>query len=324
MQLKQLKQEQSNYLNMIEKNKKISIFGFPFDKGSNTRGCSLGPQSLRIAGLVNKLANLGYEIKDYEDLIPSRSKSDNNISNQNLLSSHNEVKVYFQSIFNFILESNTNDAINIFLGGDHSISFGSIAAVAHLCSQKNKELVVIWLDAHADFNSPSISPTGNWHGMPLSYLSGNNEFLNQFNNVKFPFLKTKNIYLFGVRSLDTTERMLIQNSGINVFDMRLIDEFEISNLVKKIISEIDKPNVHVHLSFDADFLDPEIAPGVGTPVKGGITYREAHLIMEILHESCLIQSIDVVELNPFLDNKGKTSYLLVELLESLFGKCIVC
>jgi arginase len=213
--------------------------------------------------------------------------------------------------------------IPIVIGGDHSLSIGSVSGIARHCAEAGRALFVLWLDAHADFNTPATSPSGNIHGMSAAALCGEPGLDGIFGDEPHGLVDPKNLCLFGVRAIDRGERELLHARGVNVVDMRLLDEFGAAALLRRFIGEVRDRNGLLHVSLDVDFLDPLLAPGVGTTVPGGATFREAHLIMEMLHDCALVGSLDVVELNPFLDERGKSALLLVDLVASLFGRQIV-
>ena len=210
----------------------------------------------------------------------------------------------------------------IVLGGDHSLAMGSIGGVARFASEAGRELFVLWLDAHSDFNTPLTSPSGNMHGMSLAMLCREPGLEGVFGGEPHGFIDPARLHLFGIRSIDTGERRLLQNRGVDVVDMRRLDEDGFALSIRRIIDKVRARNGLLHVSLDVDFLDPAIAPGVGTAVPGGATYREAHLVMELLYESGLSPSLDLVELNPFLDERGKSALLLVDLTASLFGRYV--
>ena len=213
--------------------------------------------------------------------------------------------------------------VPIVIGGDHSLSIGSVSGIARYCAEVGRELFVLWLDAHADFNTPATSPSGNMHGMSAAALCGEPGLDGIFGDEPHGSVDPKNLCIFGVRAIDRGERELLHLRGVDVVDMRLLDEFGASALMRRFIERVQKRNGVLHVSLDVDFLDPALAPGVGTTVPGGATFREAHLIMEMLHDCAMVGSLDVVELNPFLDERGKSALLLVDLVASLFGRQIV-
>jgi len=214
-------------------------------------------------------------------------------------------------------------ALPVFLGGDHSISMGTVNGVARHAAAVGRPLVVLWLDAHADFNTPASTPSGNMHGMSVALLAGEPGLDDVFGEEARATVPLERFHLFGVRSIDTAERRSLRARGVDVVDMRLIDEFGMAVPLRRILGQVAAMGAMLHVSLDVDFLDPSLAPGVGTTVPGGATYREAHLVMEMLHDSGLATSLDVVELNPFLDERGRSALVLVDLVGSLFGRRIM-
>ncbi|MHC1548956.1 arginase [Phyllobacterium sp. K27] len=299
----------------------LTIIGAPIEEGAGQPGALMGPAALRTAGLVRTLEELGHVAKDRGDLrLPETLP---------IVPPVNGLAHYIEEIaaWSRMLAVETYDAMKsgsfpIILGGDHSLSMGSIGGIARYCEEQNRELFVLWLDAHSDFNTPATSPSGNMHGMPLALLCREPGLEGVFNDEPHGFVKPENLHLFGIRSIDSTERVLLRERGIDVIDMRQIDEFGVAPLLRRILERVQKANGVLHVSFDVDFIDPSIAPGVGTTVPGGATYREAHLVMEMLHDSGVVCSLDVVELNPFLDERGKSALLLVDLVASLFGRSV--
>ncbi|TKW78208.1 MAG: arginase, partial [Bradyrhizobium icense] len=210
-------------------------------------------------------------------------------------------------------------ALPIFMGGDHSLSMGSVNGVARYWQEQGRPLFVMWLDAHADYNTPATTITGNMHGMSAAFLCGEPGLDQLLGNQVRASITPDRLDLFGIRSIDPLEKKLVHERRIAIADMRAIDEHGVAVLIRRVIERVKARNGVLHLSFDVDFLDPGVAPGVGTTVPGGATYREAHLIMELLHDSGIVHSVDIVELNPFLDERGRTARVAVELLGSLFG-----
>jgi arginase len=208
----------------------------------------------------------------------------------------------------------------VVLGGDHSLAMGSVSGIARHAAETGRKLFVLWLDAHSDYNTPRTSPSGNMHGMPVAMLSGELGFDDVLGGDPQRRVDPACIHLFGIRSIDADERRLLQARGVDVVDMRRLDEDGFALSIRRVIERVRAADGLLHLSLDVDFLDPAIAPGVGTAVPGGATYREAHLVMELLYESGLSPSLDLVELNPFLDERGKSALLLVDLAASLFGR----
>ena len=298
----------------------IGLIGAPTDIGAGMRGASMGPEALRVAGIQTMLESQGLVVSDQGNLggpgnpwLPSRD------GYRHLP----EVVAWNQLVHAAVLGELQAARLPILLGGDHSLAIGSISAVARHCRERKRKLRILWLDAHADFNTPETSPSGNVHGMPVAMLCREPGLESVMGNIERVSVKPQNVHLFGIRSVDRGERALLAARGIHVADMRLIDEFGVVSSLKSILDEVQGRNGLLHVSLDVDFLDPSIAPGVGTPVPGGATYREAHLIMEMLHDSGLVVSLDIVELNPFLDDRGRSAKILVDLAASLFGRSIV-
>lgn len=301
-----------------EKKVPVSLIGVPLEEGSGRLGCAMGPAALRIAGIRQALQDLGYEVEDRGDIraVPARDLA--------LVPK----ALNLQTVGAFVreLEAQTYEVarsggLPIILGGDHSLSMGSVSGMARHASELGRPLFVLWLDAHADFNSPETSPSGNLHGMPVAYFCGRAEFAPVL-PVERPFVEPGHVFQVGIRSVDPQERELVAANGVNVFDMRAIDEMGVAAIMRRILETVRDANGLLHVSFDVDFLDPDVAPGVGTTVPGGATFREAHLVMEMLCDSGLVSSLDLVELNPFLDDRGKSARVLVEMTASLFGRRI--
>lgn len=295
----------------------LALIGVPCDAGTDVRGASLGPEALRLCGLATALNDLGANISDAGDIKgPDHEEAPKKSGCRNL----NSIATWCQLIQHQVYSALQNKKLPVILGGDHSLSMGSIAAVARHCREAQKPLYVLWLDAHTDFNDPLSSPSGNMHGMPLSALCG--KFMEEKLGLgdEGPVVKPENIFLVGIRSVDSIEKLAVLDAGLNVFDMRLIDERGIARVIREILQVVAEAGGHLHVSFDVDFLDPVLAPGVGTTVAGGVTYREAHHCMELIYESGLLGSLDMVEYNPLLDNQGMSARIMIELAESLFGK----
>lgn len=294
----------------------ISIIGVPMDLGQNRRGVDMGPSAIRYAGVVERLQELGHSVDDVGDIAIGRRETSQNTKLRNL----EEVVAA-----NTILANRVHDIIGegsfpIVLGGDHSIAIGTLAGLA----DRYENLGVIWYDAHADLNTAETSPTGNIHGMPLavSIGLGHEELVNIRDFA--PKIKPENVVIIGARSVDPGERELIKEKGIKVFSMHEIDKLGMSEVMTQAIQYfVDRKVDGVHLSLDLDGLDPLYTPGVGTPVAGGISYRESHLAMEMLYASNMITSAEFVEVNPILDEKNKTADVAVGLMGSLLGESLV-
>jgi arginase len=297
----------------------LSVIGAPIEDGAGVRGAIMGPAALRTAGLVQVLRDLGYELDDRGDLaLPAAPQS---IAG----SVRNPARVagWARLLCRETYAAMSSGRVPIVIGGDHSLSIGSVSGIARHCAEAGRKLFVLWLDAHADFNRPVTSPSGNMHAMATASMCGEPGFDGIFGDEPHGSVDPKHLYLFGVRAIDRGERVLLRARGVNVVDMRQFDEFGTSVLTRRIIEHVQEQRGMLHVSLDVDFLDPQLAPGVGTTVPRGATFREAHLIMEMLHDSGLVSSLDVVELNPFLDERGKSALLLVDLVASLFGRQIV-
>ena len=294
----------------------LTLIGAPTDVGASVLGASMGPDALRIAGIARALQGLGLQVQDLGNLGgPGNPQSAPSGGFRHLA----EVTAWNQAVFAATLSALQAGRLPLLMGGDHCLAIGSISAVAHHCRAHARRLKVLWFDAHADANTPASSPSGNLHGMPVACLLGHGPAqLTQLAGAAAA-LQAQQITLVGVRSVDATEKSFVNTLGIEVYDMRSIDELGMRAVMQAALADVDE-NTHLHLSFDMDGLDPTIAPGVGTPVRGGPTYRETQLFMEMLADSGALGSVDIMELNPALDLRNQTAELAVDLLESLFGK----
>ena len=298
-------------------NKKYTIIGIPLDCGKTTKGCLMGPDAYRTAGIVEMISGLGHYVDDIGNIFPDEFE-ENNDKHPNLFKL-NENIAWVKKISQ-IAKDVIKNSIPIFMGGDHALSAGSVSGVSAFAKKIKKPQFVLWLDAHPDFHTLQSSTSGNLHGTPVAYFTGQKDF-KTFPNLEAP-VPTKNILMLGLRSVDDAEKNALQEFSMSAIDMRYIDEFGIKKPLEKFLNHIKDVNGMLHLSLDVDFLDPISAPGVGTTVPGGATIREAHLVMEMLHDSDLLCSIDLVELNPFLDKKGQTAHLMIDLLASALGRKI--
>ena len=294
----------------------VSLIGAPTDIGAGSLGARMGPEALRVAGIAGALANLGLDVKDCGNLAGPPNPWQAAVNGFRHLP---EVVRWNQLLHDATYAELGAARLPIMLGGDHCLGIGSISAVARHCREKGKRLRVLWFDAHADFNTATLTPSGNIHGMPVACLCGHGprELVEIGGHV--PALHPKDLRQIGIRSVDAGEKRLVHDMGIEVFDMRYIDEMGMRHTMELALALVD-PNTHVHVSLDVDFLDPAIAPGVGTTVRGGPTYREAQLCMEMVADTGRLGSVDIVELNPALDIRNQTAELAVDLIESLFGK----
>ena len=294
----------------------LSLVGAPTDVGAGARGASMGPEALRVANLQGTLEAQGFEVIDLGNLSgPSNPWQPPADGYRHL----KEVVAWNQAVHDAVHAELSGGRLPILLGGDHCLAIGSISAVARHCREAGKKLRVLWLDAHADFNTNTLTPSGNTHGMPVACLCGHGpQALIEIGGV-VPAISPKWVRQIGIRSVDEGEKRFVHEMDLEVFDMRYIDEMGMRHAMELALATLDA-NTHLHVSFDVDFLDASIAPGVGTTVKGGPTYREAQLCMEMIADTGRLASLDVMELNPALDVRNATAELAVDLVASLFGK----
>ena len=298
---------------------RVRIVGAPVEDGAGRLGCEMGPKALRVADLGATLRDLGHEVEDLGNVargaLPAVTHANPALKNLP------EVAAWTLAISDAAYAA-SDDAMPIFLGGDHALSTGTVSGVARRAAELGRPLFVLWLDAHPDFHTLDTTTSGNLHGVPLAYVAGRASF-----GSAFPPLATaidpRRACTMGLRSVDPAERRALTEAGVLVHDMRAIDEHGIAPLLRDFLARVVAENGLLHVSFDVDFLDPAIAPAVGTTVPGGATFREAHLVMEMLSDSGLVTSLDLVELNPFLDERGRTATLLVDLTASLMGRRIM-
>jgi arginase len=301
---------------MTVANQAASLIGAPTDIGASDRGASMGPEALRVAGIHAALTQRGLDLLDCGNLSGPPNPGLIKINGYRNLP---QVTAWNQEVHRAVYGELQQRRLPILLGGDHCLSIGSISAVARYCRDQGKTLRVLWLDAHADFNTSELSPTGSLHGMPLSCLCGfGPRQLLQIGGVT-PAISAKWVRQIGIRSIDSGEKRFVHDQQLEVFDMRFIDEMGMRQTMELALQDMDA-DTHLHVSFDVDFLDPEIAPGVGTTVPGGLSYREAQLCMEMIADTGQVASLDIMELNPALDVRNKTAALAVDLIGSLFGK----
>ena len=294
----------------------IALVGAPTDIGAGHRGASMGPEALRVAGLAEALRERGLDVVDTGNLAgPVNPWLPPTDGYRHL----EQVVAWNQLVMDAMYAQLQMGRLPVLLGGDHCLGVGSITAVARWCRENGKTLRVLWLDAHADFNTSDVTPSGNIHGMPVSCLCGLGPQPLTHLGGSSPALLPSQIRQVGIRSVDQGEKRLIKEYGLDVYDMRYIDEIGMKRAMEEALEGVDA-DTHVHVSFDVDFLDPAIAPGVGTTVPGGPNYREAQLVMEMIADTGRVGSIDIVELNPAFDDHNRTGLLAVDLVESLFGK----
>jgi arginase len=297
----------------------ITLLGAPIEAGAGVAGCAMGPAMLRTAGIVHALKDLGHDVVDLGDLAPGQPFAHSrNVEGR--ARHFAEIAAWARDLSRETHAILREGRLPIVLGGDHSLAMGSISGVAAHANETGRALFVLWLDAHSDYNTPKTSPSGNMHGMPVAMLSGEPGFEAIFGDEPYALVDPSHVHLFGIRSIDADERRLLKARGVDVVDMRRLDEDGFALSIRRVIDRVRAADGMLHVSLDVDFLDPTIAPGVGTAVPGGASYREAHLVMELLYESGLAPSLDLVELNPFLDERGKSALLLVDLAASLFGR----
>lgn len=291
------------------------LIGAPVDSGKDRQGCLMGPDAYRVAGLPAALTELGHTTRDLGNLTPDPVSAPDDLPAH--LHAPAQTIGWTQSIAKQA-EISVSQGVPIFLGGDHALSLGSVSGVANHAAAQARPQFVLWLDAHSDFHTPQSSASGNLHGTPLAYVTGNNGFTG-FPKLSNP-IPEENICILGLRSVDGPERDILQRTRIRRHDMREIDETGIAKPLSAFLAHVARANGMLHVSLDVDFLDPAIAPAVGTTVPGGATIREAHLVMEMICDSGLMTSLDLVELNPFLDDRGRTAQVMVDLTASAFGR----
>jgi arginase len=294
----------------------LSLIGAPTDVGASARGASMGPEALRVARLQPILEQQGLTVLDRGNLSGPPNPQAEVVGRYRHLP---EVLAWSRAVHEAVLAELAGSRLPILLGGDHSLAIGSISAVARHCRERGRKLRVLWLDAHADFNTSELTPSGNLHGMPVACLCGFGppELVGLGGAV--PAVDPRWIRQIGIRSVDPGEKRFVHEQRLEVFDMRYVDEIGMRQTMEQALDGVDA-DTHLHVSFDVDFLDPVIAPGVDTVVPGGPTYREAQLCMEMIADTGRMGSLDVMELNPALDERNKTALLAVDLIESLFGK----
>ncbi|TFL20168.1 arginase [Jannaschia formosa] len=292
----------------------IDLIGVPMQCGAGRRGCVMGPDALRTAGLDRALIALGHDVRDRGNLsaTPRETGPAANPAIHDLAEAAGWVAA-LQSV------EVARDRLPIFLGGDHLMAAGTVPAMA---ARAGRPLFVLWLDAHSDIHTLESTDSGNLHGTPVSYFTGRSEFTPYF-PAPAATVDPANICMIGLRSVDGYERSALNETGIETADMRHVDEHGIAAPLRAFLDRVAAADGALHVSLDVDFLDPAIAPAVGTTVPGGATFREAHLAMELLHDSGLVTSLDLAELNPFLDDRGRTATLMVDLVSSLFGKTVL-
>jgi len=294
----------------------IALVGVPTDIGAGHRGASMGPEALRVAQVAEKLRARGLEVSDRGNLHGPVNPWLPPVDGYRHLA---EVTAWNKAVHAAIYDELAQDRLPVMLGGDHCLAIGSISAVARHCRERGEKLRVLWLDAHSDFNTAQVTPSGNIHGMPVACLCGNGPDALTGIGGHAPAVTPDVFRQIGIRSVDEGEKRLVREAAVDIYDMRHIDEVGMRRTMEEALAGMDA-HTHLHVSFDVDFLDPVIAPGVGTTVRGGPNYREAQLCMEMIADSGRLGSLDIVELNPAFDKRNATAKLAVDLIESLFGK----
>ena len=294
----------------------VSLIGAPTDIGASVLGTRMGPEALRVAGVAEAIAQFGRTVRDRGNVGGPANPWQPPVDGFRHLP---EVSAWNRAVHDAIHAELVAGCLPVLLGGDHSLAIGSISAVARYCRLQGKKLRVLWFDAHADFNTATLTPSGNVHGMPVACLCGHGPQQLIELSGPVPAINPRELRLIGIRSVDDGEKQRVHEVGIEVFDMRFIDEMGMRHAMELALALVGA-DTHLHVSLDVDFLDPDIAPGVGTAVRGGPTYREAQLCMEMIADSGRLSSLDVVELNPALDVRNQTALLAVDLIASLFGK----
>lgn len=295
---------------------RLSLIGAPTDVGASVAGCRLGPGALRVALLGSALRDLGHDVRDIGDVEGPPNPRRDPVDGYKHLP---EVTAWNHGVRDAVAAELDEGRLPILMGGDHSLAIGSISAVAAHCRAAGKRLLIIWVDAHADINTNEMTPSGNIHGMPVACLLGHGPDELTGLSDQVPAITHDQIHQVGLRSVDSGEKVFLHELGMAVYDMRFLDEVGMRRAMTRVLASVGE-DTHLHLSLDVDFVDPVVAPGVGTPVVGGPTYREAQLCMEMIADTGRLGSLDIVEVNPALDVRNATAELAVDLVESLFGK----
>ena len=297
-----------------------TLVGAPVQTGASQPGCIMGPDAYRSAGLVEALNSLGHQVIDLGNVSPATvaitPHQNNAVRNLDLTVG------WAEALEQAAFDAMGDGGVPIFLGGDHSLSIGTVPGVARHAAEQERPQFVLWLDAHPDMHTLNTTGSGNLHGTPVAYFTGLAGFEDSYPPLAHS-ISSENVCMMGIRSVDEAENQFLAQNNITVHDMRALDERGFAAPLKEFLQQIIAANGALHLSLDVDFLEPEIAPAVGTTVPGGATFREAHLVMEMLFDSGLVTSLDLVELNPFLDIRGRTAKLMVDLCASLFGRKVL-
>jgi arginase len=295
------------------------LIGVPLQDGASRLGCEMGPSALRTAGLRPALEELGHSVADLGNVVPSEFAQ---IRHPNAAIRQLPEIAAWTRLLTDVAYRESAEGMPIFMGGDHAMAAGIIPGLARRAAEKDRPFFVLWLDAHTDFHSLDSTDSGNLHGVPVAYFTGRPGFDGYLPGLSHP-VDPAHVCMIGIRSVDPAERNAIKDSGVTIHDMRSIDEHGVAVVLREFIATVEAAGGLLHVSLDVDFLDPSVAPAVGTTVPGGATFREAHLVMEMLHDSGLVSSLELVELNPFLDERGRTATLLVDLTASLMGRQVM-
>ncbi len=296
-----------------------NLLGAPVQDGAGRLGCEMGPSAFRAAGIGPALQSLGHGVIDHGNIVPAPARD---VTHANpAIQALPEIVAWTEALSQAVYEASAQ-GLTIVLGGDHSLAAGTLAGHARRAKENGRKLFVLWLDAHPDLHTLETTESGHLHGVPMGYALGLPGFSGAFPPLAAA-LDPARVCMMGLRSVDPAERRVLAESGVRVHDMRAIDENGVAVLLRGFLDEVEAQDGVLHVSLDVDFLDPDIAPGVGTTVPGGATFREAHLIMEMLHDSGRVTSLDLVELNPFLDERGRTARLMVDLTASLMGRSVL-
>lgn len=299
---------------------KCNLIGAPVQSGASQAGCLMGPDAYRTANIVATLEQLGHSVTDHGNATPRKVETTGH--DNEAIHDLDETVGWALELSDIAYGAIRRSEFPIFLGGDHSLSIGSVSGVTKAARQEGRDQFVLWLDAHPDFHTLETTSSGNLHGTPMAYFTGGRGFEGNYPELEAA-VPPENVCMMGIRSVDKSENNALAQSAIQVFDMRAIDEHGVAAPLRTFLKKVSAAKGALHVSLDVDFLEPEIAPAVGTTVPGGATFREAHLIMELLCDSGLVTSLDLVELNPFLDDRGRTAKLMVDLCASLMGRKVL-
>lgn len=300
--------------------REIALLGVPMQAGTRVRGCIMGPDAMRTASIVEALSDLGHRVTDHGDVVP-REVAPIPHANQTLHDLPGVVG-WIEALQERAETLAATGAMPIFMGGDHAMAAGTVPGVARAVAAQERPLFLLWLDAHSDLHTLDTTTSGNLHGCPVAYITGQAGFEGVFPDLQAP-VPPENVCMIGLRSVDPAERAMLSRGAYEVHDMRALDEHGVAAPLQAFLNRVEAADGLIHVSLDVDFLEPNIAPAVGTTVPGGATFREAHLIMEMLCDSERVAALDLVELNPFLDERGRTARLMVDLAASLLGRTVL-